>query len=67
MDSIQSKIIFLINSQVVRDALEVPQYFTQNLEDFVEESVIEQYRHVAVEEKLECLSKSLKPEVSIEK
>ena len=63
MDSNQSKILCPINSLVVRDALEVPQSFSQNLEDFVEETVIELYMHATTKEKQAFLSKILKPEV----
>ena len=66
MESNKSKILRTINSLVVRDALEVPQSFTQNLEYFAEESLIEQFRHAVAEEKQIFNSKSLKPEISIE-
>ena len=51
---------------VVRDSLEVPQSFVQNLGDFNEEILIEQFKHVVAEEKQIFFSKSLKPEISIE-
>ena len=66
MDSNHSKILFPINSIFIRDALEVTQSFTQNLEYFIEENVIELYIHVAVEEKQAFLSKRIKPKISIE-
>ena len=51
MDLNQYKILWPINSLVVRDALEVLQSFTKNMEYFVKENVIELYKHVAIEEK----------------
>ena len=66
MDSNKSKNLCPINSPVVRDALKVPKSFFQNMEDFTEENVIKQYRHVAAKEKHAFLSKSLKPKNSIE-
>ena len=61
-----SKIIFPINSFVVRDSLEVPQSFTQNLEYFTEENLIEQFRHAVVEEKQIFYSKIPKLDISVE-
>ena len=66
MDSNQSKILCPINSLVVRDTLEVSQSFAQNLEYFMEESVIELYRHATIEEKQAFMSESLKLDISVE-
>ena len=66
MDYNQSKILCPGNSLVVRDAIEVPQSFSQNLKYFVKESVIELYMHATAEEKQAFLIKILKPEIYVE-
>ena len=65
MDSTRSKIIFPIKSLVIRELLEVPLSFTLNHEYFVEENLIEQFRHAVVEEKQVVYSKILKPDVFV--
>ena len=42
MESNKSNIGFPMNSLVVRDMLEVPKFFTQNLEYLAKESLIKQ-------------------------
>ena len=66
MESNQSKILCPINSLVVRDSLEVQSSFSQNLQDFMEESVIELYKHSFAKVKQVFLLKILKPNASIE-
>ena len=65
MDSTRSKILFPINSLVIRELFEVPLSFTLNQEYFIEENLIEQFRHVVEEEKQVFYSKNCKPDVSI--
>ena len=66
MDSNRSKILFPINALVVRDSLELPQLFTQNLDYFAEESLIEQFKHAIIEDKRIFYSKIINPDISIE-
>ena len=65
MEFTRSRILFPINSLVIRDSLEVPSSFTLNQEDFVKENLIEQFIHAAIEEKQIFYSNSVKTVVSI--
>ena len=58
MDSGRHKIIFPINSILIRESLEVPLSFTQNQEYLIEENLIKQFRYTNVEEKQVFNSKS---------
>ena len=51
MDSNRFKIFFPINALVFIDSLQVPHSFTQKLEYFTKENLIEHFRHATVEEK----------------
>ena len=51
MDATKYKIICPINAVVVRDSLTVPRTFTQNSEEFIEEDLMQFFRHATIEQK----------------
>ena len=63
MDAAKNKILFLVNSLVIRDSLEVPPSFTSNHEELVEEDLIQQFWLIAIEDKQIVLSKCFKIDV----
>ena len=65
MDLNRSEILFPINALVCKDLMELPQSFSQNLEDLVEENLIEQFIHLTIEEKQFFYSKSFNPDTFV--
>ena len=65
MDVSKTKILYPVNILVVWDSLAVPPSFTLNTKEFVEEDLIQQFRHAAIEEKQPFFSKFFRNDVSL--
>ena len=65
MDVSNTKILFPVKSLAVQDSLAFPPSFTLNREEFVEEDLIQKFRHETIEEKQPFLSRFFRIDVSL--
>ena len=65
MDSAKTKILCPVNALVIRYYLIILPSFTLRWEDFIEEDLIQSFRHVTIEEKKPLFSKCFRYDVSL--